>query len=99
MIAHVTKLSFDSLLLKKLAEENYQYEKSVYELLQKEKSTVEITLLDVGMVINLNEMKKKAFREFLRQVLNGNAKECARMIYNLSLLRNKRLEELPTFYR
>ncbi len=40
IIAHVTKNFFDSPLLKKLAEENYQYEKSVNELVYKSHSTV-----------------------------------------------------------
>lgn len=32
----------------------------------KSRSTVELSILDVGMVINLNEGKKKAFGDFLK---------------------------------
>jgi predicted unusual protein kinase regulating ubiquinone biosynthesis (AarF/ABC1/UbiB family) len=66
--------------------------------LQKSNSTVEITLLDVGMVIKLNESKKKAFRAFLHEVLKGDPQECARMIYNLSLKGGKQLQDISTFY-
>ena len=62
-------------------------------MLQKSGSKVEITLLDVGMVINLNEGKKKAFRDFLKEIVKGNAKECAHMIYGISKVGNKELND------
>jgi hypothetical protein len=43
-------------------------------MVQKDNSTVQITLIDVGMVIHLNENKKKAFRDFLKEVVKGNPK-------------------------
>jgi len=45
------------------------------------------------MVINLNEGKKKAFSDFLKEVVKGNSKECAQMIYNISLDGEKSLKE------
>jgi len=36
------------------------------------------------MVIHLNENKKKAFRDFLGEIVKGDGDECARMIYNIS---------------
>jgi hypothetical protein len=40
----------------------------------KSRSTVELSILDVGMVINLNEKKKKAFGDFIKEIVKGNAK-------------------------
>jgi len=45
------------------------------------------------MVINLNEGKKKAFRDFLKEIVKGNAKECAHMIYGISKVGNKELND------
>lgn len=72
MISQFIKYGFDSQFLRRLSEENYEYEKDIEKLIEKYKEKVEIILIDVGMTVSLTPEKKKNFTMFLEEVIKGD---------------------------
>ena len=56
----------------------------IRKLVREAKEKVEVTLLDVGMVIRLEQADKENFVNFIKSVVEGNSHKCAEMIYSLS---------------
>ena len=54
---------------------------------------MEVTLIDVGMVIRLTEVDRQNFIGFIRSVVEGNGNRCAEMIYALSNFDGKKIIE------
>lgn len=57
-----------------------------------ERATAQVALLDVGMVITLEKDKRKYFLNVLSEVIEGNAKKCAEMIYGISQFKGQVLK-------
>lgn len=53
IISQFIKYGFDSEFLRRLSQENYEYEKDIHKLIEKYKEKVEIILIDVGMAVSL----------------------------------------------
>ncbi len=85
IISQFIKYGFDSEFLRKLSEENYEYEKDIQKLIDKYKEKVEIILIDVGMAVSLTPEKKKNFSNFLEEIIKGDPLECAKWIYRVSM--------------
>lgn len=58
----------------------------------RERATAQVSILDVGMVIELEEDKRKYFLNVLNEVIEANPKKCAEMIYGISKYGGKSLE-------
>ena len=54
---------------------------------------VKVTLIDVGMVIELEEQKRNYFINFLSEVIQGHPRLCAHMIHHISKYGGVLLEE------
>ena len=50
-----------------------------------------VNLIDVGMVIELNDVDKRNFVNFIKSVIEGRSHLCAEMIYNLSNFEGKKI--------
>ena len=50
-----------------------------------------ITVIDVGMVITLDETDRRNFINFINSVIEGNSKKCADMIFSLSKFEGERI--------
>ena len=57
-----------------------------------ERASVQVALIDVGMVIKLEERKIKYFLNVLSEVIEANPKKCAEMIYGISTFRGQPLK-------
>ena len=93
------KIMLTSQILKKFCDE--QNEEDLYlrqEMLQLGKE-VKVTLLDVGMVIELEQNKREYFINFLSEVIQGNPRLCANMIHHISKYSGELLkaEEFPEY--
>ena len=58
-----------------------------------------ITVIDTGMVITLDDKDRENFLGFIKNVIQGNGKECANQIYKLSSYGGRKLEskEFPRY--
>ena len=93
ILSQLIKVGFDSAFLRKLVEENYEYEKSVQDIIDLSKQRVEIILIDVGMVIHLTRQKKESFQKFLEEMIKGDPIKCAKWVYDFSSSRQGELLE------
>ena len=53
-------------------------------MLRRAKEAVVVNVIDVGMVIELNDIDKRNFVNFIKSVIEGKSHLCAEMIFNLS---------------
>lgn len=95
----VIKLFLNTPYLKFLASEHTKDELSLRLQLMGERASVQVTLIDVGMVIKLEEEKRKYFLNVLSEVIEANPKKCAEMIYGISTYRGQSLRpnEFPKY--
>lgn len=76
-----------------LYREGKKEEDRVKKALKECKEKVEVTLIDVGMVIRLEERDRLNFINFIKSVMHGDSKICAEMIYNLSSFNGQKIIE------
>ena len=69
----------------------------IRKLVREAKEKVEVTLLDVGMVIRLEQADKENFVNFIKSVVEGNSHKCAEMIYSLSNFEGEKI--LPESFK
>ena len=55
------------------------------------KERIIVNVIDVGMVIELNEVDKRNFVNFIKSVIEGRGELCAEMIYSLSNFDGKKI--------
>lgn len=78
-------LSFRSKLFRDLYLESKKEEEESMRLERELHKDVEVTLIDVGMVIELDETDRRNFVNFIQSFIMQQPEQCAQMIYSLSL--------------
>lgn len=79
------KLSGESEIAKALYLESKREDDKCRELELRERMTVDITMIDAGMVLQLNEADRRNFVSFVRCIVEKEPEECAKMVYSMSL--------------
>lgn len=83
--------SFSSKLFKDLYLESRKEDDEAFMLERQLNQKVEVTLIDVGMVIELNETDRKNFVNFIKSFIMQEPDQCAQMIYSLSLYKGHKI--------
>ena len=75
--SYFLEATLNSETLKRMYASGKKEEERVKKVIRECKEKVEVTLIDVGMVIRLDESDRMNFINFLKSILHGNSNECA----------------------